>query len=157
MTDLRYDALALLSGGLDSILAARLLQQQGKRILCLHFVTPFFGKPNLVRKWKDVYGLDVFPVDVSEEFVTMLRQGPDHGFGKVLNPCVDCKIPLLCKAKSLLPQYGADVLVTGEVLGQRPMSQRKETLNIIRNEAGDCPEIGLLHLCGKFRRVFFPA
>ena len=102
MANSQYDILALLSGGLDSILASRLLQQQGKRVLCLHFVTPFFGNPNLIKKWKEVYGLDALSVDVSDAFVSMLSHGPDHGFGKVLNPCVDCKILLLRKARSLL-------------------------------------------------------
>jgi hypothetical protein len=144
----QYDILALLSGGLDSILASRLMQQLGKRVLCLHFVTPFFGKPHLVNKWKEVYGLDVLPVDVSEEFIAMLARGPEHGFGKVLNPCIDCKILLLRKAKSLMPRYGATTLITGEVLGQRPMSQRKDALNIIRNEAG-VGDILLRPLCAK--------
>ena len=131
-----YDVIALLSGGLDSILAARLVQEQGKRVLCLHFVTPFFGKPNLTDKWKAVYGLEVLPVDVSGAFVDMLRQGPAHGFGKVLNPCVDCKIMLLRMAREMMPRFGAKAIITGEVLGQRPMSQRKDALDIIRREAG---------------------
>ena len=132
----KYDAIALLSGGLDSILAARLIQEQGKRVLCLHFVTPFFGKPHLVGKWKEVYGLEVLLVDVSAEFVTLLRTRPEHGFGKVLNPCIDCKILLLRKAREMMSGFGAKVILTGEVLGQRPMSQRRDALNIIRREAG---------------------
>lgn len=136
MVNSQYDVLSLLSGGLDSILASRLLQQQGKRVLCLHFTTPFFGKPHPIKKWKEVYGLDVVSVGVGDEFVSMLRNGPEHGFGKVLNPCVDCKILLRRKARGLLHQYGAKVLITREVLGLRPMSQRKDALNIIRNAAG---------------------
>lgn len=136
MVNSQYDVLSLLSGGLDSILASRLLQQQEKRVLCLHFTTPFFGKPHPIKKWKEVYGLDVVSVGVGDEFVSMLRNGPEHGFGKVLNPCVDCKILLRRKARGLLHQYGAKVLITREVLGLRPMSQRKDALNIIRNAAG---------------------
>ena len=63
------------------------------------------------------------------------RVPPPHGFGKVLNPCVDCKILMLRRAKKLLPVYGASYIISGEVLGQRPMSQRADTLNIIRNDA----------------------
>jgi hypothetical protein len=132
----RYDVLALLSGGLDSILASRLIQAQGRKVLCLHFVTPFFGKPHLTDKWKEVYGLTVLPVDVSREFVALLVRRPDHGFGKALNPCVDCKILLLSKAREMMEEFGAKVIITGEVLGQRPMSQRRDALNLIRREAG---------------------
>jgi hypothetical protein len=132
----QYEVLALLSGGLDSILASRLIQAQGRKVLCLHFVTPFFGKPHLTDKWKEVYGLTVRPVDVSREFVDLLVRRPEHGFGKALNPCVDCKILLLRKAREMMEQFGAKVIITGEVLGQRPMSQRRDALNIIRREAG---------------------
>jgi hypothetical protein len=144
----RYDVLALLSGGLDSILASRLLQAQGKKVLCLHFVTPFFGKPQLTGKWKEVYDLTVRPVDVSREFVDLLVRGPEHGFGKVLNPCVDCKILLLRKAREMMEQFGARVIITGEVLGQRPMSQRRDALNIIRREAG-VRDVLLRPLCAR--------
>ncbi|WP_027184048.1 DUF814 domain-containing protein [Desulfovibrio inopinatus] len=131
-----YDALALFSGGLDSILAAKTVVDQGLKVLCLHFVSPFFGHPDLLAHWKDVYDLDIIPVDVSEEFTAMLASGPDHGVGKVLNPCIDCKILMLGKAKTLLSEYGAEFLITGEVKGQRPMSQRMDALNIISRDAG---------------------
>ncbi|MDR2076668.1 MAG: tRNA(5-methylaminomethyl-2-thiouridylate) methyltransferase [Desulfovibrio sp.] len=132
----RYDVIALLSGGLDSILASRLIQAQGRKVLCLHFVTPFFGKPHLTDKWQEIYGLTVRPVDISREFVALLVRRPAHGFGKVLNPCVDCKILLLRAAREMMGQFGAKVIITGEVLGQRPMSQRRDVLNVIRREAG---------------------
>ncbi len=131
-----YHALALFSGGLDSILAAKAITAQGLDVLCLHFVSPFFGKPHLVDHWKAAYGLDIVPVDVSEAFVAMLVAGPAHGLGKTLNPCVDCKILMLRRAKELLPAYGASCIVSGEVLGQRPMSQRLDALNIIIRDSG---------------------
>ena len=77
-------AFALFSGGLDSILAARLIMEQGLVVRCLHFVTPFFGKPQLIPHWEKVYGLEVEAVDVGEAFVRLLRERPAHGFGKPL-------------------------------------------------------------------------
>jgi len=72
---------------------------------------------------------------VGQEFVDLMAAFPPHGFGKVLNPCVDCKILMLRRAKELLAAHGATFIISGEVLGQRPMSQRADTLNIIRNDA----------------------
>lgn len=128
--------LALFSGGLDSILAAKLVQEQGRRVTCLHFVSPFFGKPHLLEGWRATHGLDIVPVDVGEEYVALLRQGPPHGYGKVLNPCVDCKVLMLRKARELLTELDAQAIVSGEVLGQRPMSQRRDALDIISRDAG---------------------
>ncbi|MDL2285442.1 tRNA(5-methylaminomethyl-2-thiouridylate) methyltransferase [Desulfovibrio sp. OttesenSCG-928-F07] len=143
-----YDGIALFSGGLDSILAARVLMEQGLNIKCVHFVSPFFGEPNKLDFWRREYGLDIDPVDIADEYVTMLRNNPAHGVGSVLNPCVDCKILMMRRAVQLLPVYGATFLVSGEVLGQRPMSQRRDTLNIIRRDGG-VKELLLRPLCAK--------
>lgn len=129
-------ALVLFSGGLDSILAARVLMAQGLRVRCLHCVSPFFGEPEAPPRWKKLYGLDVDVADVGEDFAAMLRQRPAHGFGKTLNPCVDCKILLLRVAHDHMKAIGASFLASGEVLGQRPMSQRMDTLHLIAREAG---------------------
>jgi len=131
----KYDALALLSGGLDSILAARTMMDQGLSVLGLHFITPFFGKPELIPFWKDHYGIEVVGVDIQQKYVNMMLDGPSQGFGKWLNPCIDCKITMLAHAESLLPQYGAKFLISGEVVGQRPMSQRADALNLITKRA----------------------
>jgi hypothetical protein len=131
----RYDALSLFSGGLDSILSTRLMQSLGHTVLGLHFVSPFFGKPERVDFWEKEYGIPVTVIDIGQEFVDLMTAFPPHGFGKVLNPCVDCKILMLRRAKELLPKYEAKYIISGEVLGQRPMSQRADTLNIIRNDA----------------------
>lgn len=143
-----YDGLALFSGGLDSILAARLMMEQGKSILCLHFTSPFFGDARAVPYWSKKYGLEITAVDISEDYCQMLCGSPANGFGSALNPCVDCKIIMMQKAKELMPQYGAKFLVSGEVLGQRPMSQRRDTLNVIRRDA-DVKDILLRPLCAK--------
>lgn len=129
-------ALVLFSGGLDSILAAKLLQSQEIETICVHFTSPFFGQPELGEHWRKTHGLDVMTRDVSDSFVEMLLKGPEYGFGKNLNPCVDCKILLFSEAKKMLSELGADFLASGEVIGQRPMSQRRDTLNLIQNKAG---------------------
>lgn len=132
----KYDAVALFSGGLDSILAIKTLEAQGLRVKCLHFVSSFFGKPDMLEHWSKVYGLDLECVDVSEDFARMLRERPEHGFGKIINPCVDCKILMMREARRRMDGYGACCVVSGEVVGQRPMSQRRDTLNVIRRESG---------------------
>lgn len=142
----QYDAVALLSGGLDSLLAVKVIQDQGLKVKGLHFVTPFFGKPHMVRRWEKLYGMEIDAVDVSEEYVRMMVERPVHGFGKTLNPCVDCKILMLRKAHELMEQYGAKFIISGEVIGQRPMSQRRDTLNVIKRDA-DVQSVLLRPLC----------
>ena len=138
-------ALGLFSGGLDSILACRVVAEQGVRVRALKFVTPFFDHDLLDREKeyqqevKEKYGLDADLVDLSAGYIELLRN-PSHGFGRNFNPCIDCKILLLRRAKELMQEYGASFLITGEVLGQRPMSQRRDTLNLIERNA-DCRDI----------------
>ena len=133
-------ALGLFSGGLDSILACRIVADQGIRVRVLKFVTPFFDHELLEReeqyrrKVRRKYGLEVELVDLSSGYIELLRN-PAHGYGKNFNPCIDCKILMLTRARELMPEYGASFLVTGEVLGQRPMSQRRDTLNVIERDA----------------------
>lgn len=122
--------------------------EQGKNILCLHFTSPFFGDAAAVPYWERKYGLEIVAVDISEDYCRMLCGDPANGFGSALNPCVDCKIIMMQKAKELMPVYGAKFLVSGEVLGQRPMSQRRDTLNVIRRDA-DVKDILLRPLCAK--------
>ncbi|MGE4291167.1 MAG: tRNA(5-methylaminomethyl-2-thiouridylate) methyltransferase [Desulfovibrio sp.] len=130
----QYDALALFSGGLDSILACKVVQDQGLSVLGLHYISPFFGKLDKLARWSRLYGVEIVPVDISEAYVEMLTH-PANGYGKLINPCIDCKILMLSHARTLLAEYGAKFLISGEVVGQRPMSQRRDTLNLIRNAA----------------------
>ncbi|PIE59559.1 MAG: thiamine biosynthesis protein [Desulfobulbus propionicus] len=134
-------ALGLFSGGLDSILACRLLVQQGITVVCLKFVTPFIDYNLLERQeeyiaaMKNRFALDVVVVDISKGYLEMLHN-PAYGFGKNFNPCIDCKILMLRQARKLMARYNASFLVTGEVLGQRPMSQRRDTIRVIERDAG---------------------
>ncbi len=137
----KASALALFSGGLDSILSCRLVMEQGIRVQALRFVTPFFGYGLLAREEeyrrevRDKYGIDVHLKDVSELYLKLLRK-PVHGYGKNFNPCLDCKILLVSEARRLLSEYGASFIITGEVVGQRPMSQRRDTLRVIERDSG---------------------
>jgi tRNA U34 2-thiouridine synthase MnmA/TrmU len=134
-------AFSLLSGGLDSLLATRLVMAQGIEVIGLHFITPFFGYESKGReaeyadRMRREYGIAARVIDVGEEYFQILRH-PRHGYGKNFNPCVDCKVFLFSKAKRLLQEEKADFLVTGEVLGQRPMSQRRDTLRIVERDSG---------------------
>ena len=130
------DVVVLFSGGLDSLLTALLLREQGLAVRCLHGISPFFGDAAALAGWQEEYGLPFDALDVGEDMATMLRDWPAHGFGKVMNPCVDCKILLLRRARAYMERVGAQAIATGEVMGQRPMSQRRDTLNVIEREAG---------------------
>ncbi len=135
-------ALSLFSGGLDSICATRLVMEQGVEVIAVKFITPFFGydilrDPDKYRQeTAQKYGINVRVVDISDEYLQLLRN-PSHGFGKYFNPCIDCKIFMLSRARTMLEELGASFLITGEVLGQRPMSQRRDTLNVIERDSGN--------------------
>lgn len=137
----RRTALALFSGGLDSILACHLVAAQGVRVVAVKFVTPFFDYELLADAeaysqdmWHK-YGIEVVLDDLSAGYLDLLHH-PRHGFGKHFNPCIDCKILMLSRAKEMMAAFGASFLVTGEVLGQRPMSQRRDTLRVIERDSG---------------------
>ncbi|MGD9947583.1 MAG: thiamine biosynthesis protein [Desulfobulbus sp.] len=146
-------AIGLFSGGLDSILACRVVAAQGIRVVALKFVTPFFDHDLLAdeaayaHEMERKYGLEVHVVDISKGYVQLLEK-PAHGFGKNFNPCIDCKIFMLNRARELMDHYGASFLLTGEVLGQRPMSQRRDTLRVIERDSG-CEGLLLRPLCAK--------
>jgi tRNA-specific 2-thiouridylase len=134
-------ALSLFSGGLDSILATRLVLSQGIDVLAIQFVTPFFNYHILddIDGYREQvlikYGVNVKVIDISIDYLELLRN-PVYGFGKNFNPCIDCKIYMLSRAKEMMAEFGAQFLITGEVLGQRPMSQRRDTLNVIERDSG---------------------
>jgi tRNA-specific 2-thiouridylase len=132
-------AIALLSGGLDSILALRLMLGQGLNIVAVHMVTPFCtctsGRGCSAWQVARRLGVPVRAIPVGDDYVAMVRN-PQHGRGANLNPCIDCRIYLFTLAKRLMEETGAQFIFTGEVLGERPMSQRRVALRQIEQAAG---------------------
>lgn len=144
-------AVGLMSGGLDSTLAARVLKEQGVEVIGLNFSTGFctydhhraIGRnkddPRRLRNHVLQSGaqaeVEVRIIDVADEYLEMVKH-PRHGYGVAANPCIDCRIFMLNKAKEVAEQEGADVIFTGEVLGQRPMSQHRNSLDMIEKETG---------------------
>ena len=134
-------AIALLSGGLDSTLAARVIMEQGVELEALNFMTVFCtctirGATCLAsQKAVETLGIPLKVFNVSEEYLHVVKH-PKHGYGSNMNPCIDCRIFMLKKAKAYMEESGANFIVTGEVLGQRPMSQRKDAMRLIEKEAG---------------------
>lgn len=129
-------AIVLFSGGLDSILAAELLRMQGLRVAGVHFYSPFFGNPAMSPEWEKNYGFEITTLDMSAAFARMLALYPPHGVGSALNPCIDCKIMQIRAAHEVMREKGAAFLASGEVLGQRPMSQRADCIRMIPEAAG---------------------
>ena len=130
---MKIKALALISGGLDSLLAAKLIQDQGVEVTGVHFKIPFC-KINIREKFPHI-GIRIIETDLGKEFLGLILR-PRYGFGSNMNHCIDCKILMLSKAKELMSGLGASFIVTGEVLGQRPMSQNKQALRLIKERSG---------------------
>lgn len=131
-------ALALLSGGLDSTLAVKLIMERNIDVEAINFVTPFC----LCRKGgcgasevAKTFNIPLKVLSVDKEYLDVIRK-PKFGYGKNMNPCVDCRIFMLKKANRYAKQIGAAFIFTGEVLGQRPMSQHRKVFDIIEKEAG---------------------
>ena len=132
-------AIALLSGGLDSQLAVKLILDQGVEVECLTAASVFHhatadGDHPAVRAAGRL-GVPITVLDTDDEMLAMIK-APRHGRGKNMNPCVDCRILLLRRAAERMRETGADFIVTGEVIGQRPMSQRRHPMQQVTREAG---------------------
>ena len=143
-------AVALISGGLDSLLAAKVMLEQGIHVEGINFYTGFCveGHTHAIRKkdkakpkrnnalWSaEQLGIKLHIIDIVEEYKDVLIN-PKHGYGANMNPCLDCKIFMVKKALQWAEEHGFDFIITGEVVGQRPMSQRAETMPIVANESG---------------------
>lgn len=139
---MKRKAIALLSGGLDSTLAVKMMLDMGIDVEALNFTSPFCTctgknagcKSEAVRVAQE-FNIPIKVVHKGLDYLEIVRN-PRHGYGKGVNPCVDCRIYLLRKAKEYMLESGADFVITGEVLGQRPMSQRRDTLRVIERESG---------------------
>ncbi len=127
-------ALCVFSGGLDSMLAAQLIRAQGIEVLALFFETPFFTSPK-ARKSADHINLPIKVVDITDKHLEIVRN-PKHGYGGHMNPCIDCHTLMIRTAGELLEEEGAGFVITGEVLGQRPMSQNLKALSLVASESG---------------------
>ncbi len=134
-------AVALLSGGLDSSLAVRMMLNQGVDVEAVAIKTPFCdfdcgkGCGHRVKEVADELGIKLKTVYFGEEYLQMLKN-PKHGYGSGMNPCIDCRGMMYGAAKDHMKKIGADFIITGEVLFQRPMSQNENALHIIEKEAG---------------------
>ena len=127
-------AIALFSGGLDSMLAAELIRRQNIDVLCLTFTTPFFGAEKAQAAARQI-NLPLAIEDITDQHLKMLKS-PRYGYGKNMNPCIDCHILMLQEAGKKMLKTGADFILTGEVLGQRPMSQGKQSLYVVAKNSG---------------------
>lgn len=130
-------AIGLISGGLDSILALRLMLDQGLGLEALHVVLPVHHPKTLtwVREVTARMGVPLHVVDAEEPFLSILRR-PRHGYGGGLNPCLDCHVLLLRLAAERMREVGAALVFTGEVLGERPMSQHQIGLDLVERKSG---------------------
>lgn len=155
-------AVALISGGLDSLLAAKLMIEQGIHVEGVNFFTGFCveGHTHAIRKqdqnknkrnnalWcAEQLGIKLHIVDIVEEYKDIVIN-PKHGYGAHLNPCLDCKIFMVKKAKEWMAENDFDFIITGEVIGQRPKSQRKATMPVVSRESGADDRL-LRPLCAK--------
>lgn len=131
---MKVRALGLMSGGLDSMLAVRVLQDQQIEVIGITFKTPFFG-PEGAQKAASQLEIPLRVVDIGESHLEMLKN-PKYGYGSQMNPCIDCHALMLRVAGAIMESEGFDFLCTGEVLGQRPMSQRKDALKAVDKLSG---------------------
>lgn len=142
-TNTRYrgHAIALFSGGLDSAIAILLMRRQNIKVTALTFMTHFGcdisdrsscgGNPYPV---SEKFGFDVKLMHLGEKFVEIVKH-PKYGYGKNMNPCIDCRILMLREAKVFMDLVGADFIITGEVVGQRPKSQMKNSMNTVLRDS----------------------
>jgi tRNA-specific 2-thiouridylase len=146
-TDEQIKAIGMLSGGLDSTLAIRVMLEQNIKITALHFRTAFSyversrlaGRGPVMRfdaQWAaTTLGVDLEVIDVSDEYLPLVLN-PRYGYGSGMNPCVDCRIFLLRQARAWMEEHGYHFVFTGEVVGQRPKSQMRPSLNTVERESG---------------------
>ncbi len=132
-------AVALFSGGLDSTLAIKIILEQAIEVVALHFVSPFCtchkkGCGFTAEKTTQMLKTELVTTFLGDEYLSIVRN-PKYGYGRNLNPCIDCRILMFKKCKDVMQELGASFVITGEVLGQRPKSQTLMTLKIIERES----------------------
>lgn len=152
-------AIALLSGGLDSTLAVKLMLEQEIDVSALNFITPFCtctkkGCRHQAKVMADKLGVILKIIKLNKEYIDLVKN-PRYGYGKNMNPCVDCRIFMFSRAREYMYEIGASFVFTGEVLGERPMSQRREAMRIIEKESGLDGRL-LRPLCATFLEPTIP-
>ena len=146
-------ALCVFSGGLDSMLASQIIRAQGIEVLGLFFETPFFSSHRARISAKAIQ-LPLKVVDLTGPHLEVVKH-PAHGYGGNMNPCIDCHALMLRKAGQMLEEEGANFILTGEVLGQRPMSQNLKALSTVATQSG-FPKLILRPLSAKLLQVTIP-
>ena len=125
---------SLMSGGLDSQLAIRVLERAGAEVEALCFTSPFFSS-DTAEAAADALGVKLNLVDFTDDIIALV-ENPRRGFGGAMNPCIDCHATMIKRAGELMVERGFDFVATGEVMGQRPMSQNKQSLGIVERDSG---------------------
>lgn len=128
-------AVALLSGGLDSSLAVRIMQNQGFYVEGLNVITPFTNTVKQAQHAAEDLKCELRCVPVDDSYIEIIRN-PKFGYGKGANPCLDCHLFMCRMAQRRMEETGSDLVITGEILGQRPMSQRRHHLEMIEHHSG---------------------
>ncbi|MBN2291584.1 MAG: hypothetical protein JXM70_04110, partial [Pirellulales bacterium] len=129
------DAVSLFSGGLDSTLAVCILKEQGLEVHGLWVRTMFESGNPQVEELAQSLGIDLTVRSLDDDYIELLKH-PPHGYGSAVNPCIDCRIYMMKMAKKLMEELGASFVASGEVVGQRPMSQKRADFDIIEKSSG---------------------
>ncbi|MDT8339260.1 MAG: argininosuccinate synthase [Sulfurimonas sp.] len=144
-------AIALFSGGLDSTLAIKLIIDQGIEVLAVNINTGFGSTKDRLEHMQNMckqVGAELKIIDIESEFLQDVLFDPKHGYGKNFNPCIDCHAKMFAVAKRVMEAEGASFLISGEVLGQRPMSQNRDAMQTVLNES-NCDGLLLRPLSAK--------
>lgn len=129
-----HKAIALFSGGLDSVLAVLHMQKLGYEVFPIFFESPFYSAYK-AKQGAKFAGINVKVIDITEQIIEVIKN-PRYGYGKNLNPCIDCHGMMFRNAAEYMKKVGADFIISGEVLGQRPMSQRRDSMNSVAKLSG---------------------
>jgi len=151
MSQTQRKAIALFSGGLDSTLAMKLIIDQGIDVIALNIATGFGSTKDRLEHMQSMchqVGATLKIINIENEYLQDVLFSPKHGYGKHFNPCIDCHAKMFAVAKRIMEDEGASFLISGEVMGQRPMSQNKEALQTVLNES-NCDGLLLRPLSAK--------
>lgn len=140
-------AIALMSGGFDSLLAIKIMQKQGFEVEGLNIITPFCDTSEAARESAAELGITCHFMHTDAAYLDLVRH-PHYGYGKAVNPCLDCHLYMIHKAAERMKETGAEIVITGEVVGQRPMSQQRHHLEMLEYHSGIAGHL-IRPICGK--------